>query len=50
MLFVFLLTLFAGLTTTLGALIVFNERATSKKFLSFALDLSAGVVIYVSFV
>lgn len=50
MLFAFLLTLFAGLATTLGALIVFNERTTSKKFLSFALGLSAGVMIYVSFI
>jgi ZIP family zinc transporter len=50
MLFAFLLTLFAGLATTLGALIVFNKHTTSKKFLSFALGLSAGVMIYVSFV
>lgn len=50
MLFAFLLTLFAGLATTLGALIVFNKRTTSKKFLSFALGLSAGVMIYVSFI
>ena len=50
MLFAFLLTLFAGLATTLGALIVFDKRTTSKKFLSFALGLSAGVMIYVSFV
>lgn len=50
MLFAFLLTLFAGLSTTLGALIVFNKRTTSKKFLSFALGLSAGVMIYVSFI
>lgn len=50
MVFAFLLTLFAGLATTLGALIVFSKRTTSKKFLSFALGLSAGVMIYVSFI
>lgn len=50
MVLAFLLTLFAGLSTTLGALIVFSKRTTSKKFLSFALGLSAGVMIYVSFI
>ena len=46
----FLLTLFAGLSTGIGSLLAFNKRATSKTFLSFALGLSAGVMIYVSFV
>lgn len=49
MLIAFLLTLFAGLSTTIGALIVFSAKTTSKKFLSFSLGLSAGVMIYVSF-
>lgn len=49
MLTAFLLTLFAGLATTLGAFIAFSAKKTSKKFLSFSLGLSAGVMIYVSF-
>lgn len=46
----FLLTLFAGLATGIGSLIAILARNTSKKFLSFSLGLSAGVMIYVSFV
>lgn len=46
----FLITLFAGLSTGIGSLLAFNKKATSKIFLSFALGLSAGVMIYVSFV
>ena len=46
----FLLTLFAGLSTGIGSLLAFNKKATSKTFLSFALGLSAGVMIYVSLV
>lgn len=50
LLFAFLITLFAGLSTGIGsALAVFTKR-TNTKFLSFALGLSAGVMIYVSFV
>ncbi|MFI3261550.1 MAG: zinc transporter ZupT [Rikenellaceae bacterium] len=50
MLTAFLLTTFAGLSTTLGAFIAFGAKKTSTKFLSFSLGLSAGVMIYVSFV
>jgi zinc transporter, ZIP family len=46
----FLLTLFAGLSTGIGGLLAFHKRAASKKFLTFALGFSAGVMIYVSFV
>lgn len=46
----FLLTLFAGLATGIGSLIAFVAKTTNKKFLSFSLGLSAGVMIYVSFV
>ncbi|NDV65124.1 zinc transporter ZupT [Bacteroides sp. 224] len=46
----FLLTLFAGLATGIGSLIAFLAKTTNKKFLSFSLGLSAGVMIYVSFV
>ena len=45
-----LLTLFAGLSTALGALIAFWGGAKNTKFLSVGLGFSAGVMIYVSFV
>ncbi|WP_294140363.1 zinc transporter ZupT [uncultured Sanguibacteroides sp.] len=45
-----LLTLFAGLATGIGSLIAFFTHHTNKRFLSFSLGLSAGVMIYVSFV
>ncbi len=44
------LTLFAGLSTGIGSALVLIVKQTDKKFLSFALGLSAGVMIYVSFV
>ncbi len=46
----FVLTLLAGLATGIGSAIAFFARQTNKKFLSFSLGLSAGVMIYVSFV
>jgi zinc transporter, ZIP family len=49
-LYAFLLTLFAGLSTGIGGLLAFHKKASSKKFLTFALGFSAGVMIYVSFV
>lgn len=48
-LFAFLLTLFAGLATGIGSAIAFFAKHTNRKFLSFSLGLSAGVMIYVSF-
>ncbi|MDR3118854.1 MAG: zinc transporter ZupT [Mediterranea sp.] len=45
-----LLTLFAGLSTGIGSLIACLAKSTNRKFLSFSLGLSAGVMIYVSFV
>ncbi|MDR1919999.1 MAG: zinc transporter ZupT [Tannerellaceae bacterium] len=45
----FTLTLFAGLSTGIGSLIAFVANKTNKKFLCFSLGLSAGVMIYVSF-
>lgn len=48
--FAFLLTLFAGLATGVGSVIAFFAKTTNTKFLSFALGLSAGVMIYVSMV
>ena len=43
------LTLLAGLSTGIGSLIAFLAKRTNTKFLSCALGLSAGVMIYVSF-
>lgn len=48
--FAFALTLFAGLATGIGSLIALFAKHTNKGFLSFSLGLSAGVMIYVSFV
>ena len=45
----FLLTLIAGLSTGIGSLIAFMARRTNTNFLSLSLGLSAGVMIYVSF-
>ena len=47
--FAFCLTLLAGLSTGIGSLIAFLAKKTNTKFLSSALGLSAGVMIYVSF-
>jgi len=44
-----LLTLFAGLSTGIGSTIAFFAKRTNKKFLCFSLGLSAGVMIYISF-
>ncbi|MDR0420817.1 MAG: zinc transporter ZupT [Prevotellaceae bacterium] len=46
----FILTLFAGLATGVGSAIAFFAHRTNRRFLSFSLGLSAGVMIYVSFV
>ena len=46
----FTLTLLAGLATVIGSLIAFLSSRTNKRLLSFSLGLSAGVMIYVSFV
>ncbi len=45
----FLLTLIAGLSTGFGSLISLIAKRTNTVFLSFSLGLSAGVMIYVSF-
>ncbi len=50
LLFALLLTLLAGLATGIGSLIAFVAKSTNKRFLSFSLGLSAGVMLYVSFV
>ena len=43
------LTMLAGLSTGIGSLIAFLAKHTNDKFLSASLGLSAGVMIYVSF-
>lgn len=48
--FAFLLTLFAGLSTGFGSLLALFAKKTNPKFLSFSLGFSAGVMIYVSMV
>ncbi|MEG1935659.1 MAG: zinc transporter ZupT [Rikenellaceae bacterium] len=49
MIYAIVLTLFAGLATGIGSLIALVAKSTNRKFLSFSLGLSAGVMIYVSF-
>ncbi len=49
-LFAFMLTLFAGLSTGIGSALAFFTRSTNTKFLSVSLGFSAGVMIYVSMV
>ena len=46
----FLLTLFAGLSTSIGAMIAFFSKKENKTLLSLGMGFSAGVMIYVSFI
>lgn len=48
--FAFLLTLFAGLSTGIGSAIAFFAKRTNEKLLAVSLGFSAGVMIYVSLV
>lgn len=45
----FALTLFAGLSTAVGALLAFFSHAKNYTLLSVGMGFSAGVMIYVSF-
>ncbi|MCL4124068.1 UNVERIFIED_CONTAM: hypothetical protein GTU68_052431 [Idotea baltica] len=45
----FLVTLFAGLSTSIGSVIALFAKSTNTKFLCCSLGFSAGVMIYVSF-
>ncbi len=49
-LFAFLLTLLAGLSTGIGSAVAFFADKTNTRFLAGSLGFSAGVMIYVSFV
>lgn len=44
-----LLSLLAGLSTVIGAFIVFFSKSTNKRLITFALSFSAGVMITISF-
>lgn len=44
-----ILTALAGLSTSIGGLIAMFSKNTNKKFLAFSLGISAGVMLYVSF-
>lgn len=48
--FALLITLFAGLSTSIGSAIALLAKRTNTKFLCLALGFSAGVMIYVSFI
>jgi ZIP family zinc transporter len=48
--FAFVLTVIAGLSTGIGSLIAYFIRTPKMIYLSFSLGFSAGVMIYVSFV
>lgn len=48
--YAFALTLFAGLSTGIGSAIAFLAKRTNTNLLSFSLGLSAGVMVYISFV
>lgn len=50
LLIAFGLTLFAGLSTGIGSALAFFTKRTNTRFLSIALDFSAGVMIYVSMI
>lgn len=43
------LSLFAGLATGIGSLIALFSKSTNHRFISFSLGLSAGVMVYISF-
>ncbi|HPY96308.1 MAG TPA: zinc transporter ZupT [Candidatus Cloacimonadota bacterium] len=49
-LFAFMLTLFAGLSTGIGSAIAFFAKEFNHRFLSISLGFSAGVMIYVSMI
>ncbi len=44
-----ILTALAGLSTSIGGIIAVFSKNTNKKFLAFSLGISAGVMLYVSF-
>ncbi len=46
----FFLTLFAGLSTSIGAFLAFFSKGKNEIFLSLGLGFSAGVMVYISFV
>ncbi len=49
-LYAFLLTLFAGLSTGIGSALAFFTKKSNTTFLAVSLGFSAGVMIYVSMI
>ncbi len=47
--FAVMLTVIAGLSTGIGAIIVYFTKCMNNRFLSYALGFSAGIMLYVSF-
>ena len=50
LLFAFLITLIAGLSTVIGGLVVLFNKSNKLSWLSFSMSFAAGVMIYVSLV
>ena len=48
--YAFLLTLMAGLSTGIGGIVIWKAKRTNRRLLSVGLGFSAGVMVYVSFV
>lgn len=48
--YAFLLTLMAGLSTGIGGIVIWKAKRTNRRLLSAGLGFSAGVMVYVSFV
>ena len=49
-LFALILTIIAGLSTTIGSIIAFIIKEPSKRFISLIMGFSAGVMVLISFV
>lgn len=49
LIYAFILTLLAGLSTAVGGLIAFTKYARREKYLAFGLGLAAGAMIFISF-
>ncbi|EOZ95588.1 Metal transporter, ZIP family [Indibacter alkaliphilus LW1] len=50
LIYAFILTTLAGLSTGIGGLAAFSKHARKSKYLAFGLGLAAGAMIYISFV
>ncbi len=50
LIYAFVLTTMAGLSTGIGGLAAFSRHASKSRYLAFGLGLAAGAMIYISFV